>query len=615
MKMMRKWTALALALALLLATLPCAFGEAEDSPRVLRLGNSGYSVLIDDYFVRGELSQADIEDDMIACYQCGETGLDFDVYLFAKEGYAEDLHHYVLEEANDYEQVEVIWPRDVINGIDVAWYRATESRDGEDCDTSTYILDDGDSYVELVFWLADDDDIEKSWQIMETLQKTELKQIQLGTSDFTLTVPADFEQGELTEEDIAYDQVAYWYSEASALDFDVYQFSKDGLPEALADYVVQEASEYEGVSDLTADGEISGIPAAWYRAVEEYEEGEYDTIIFIFDGGDEYVEVVFWLDGLTAGAEADSIIRSIARAAQTEEDPVAAALAALPEGVVPVTWEVSPEHLMIDTDEARALYEQIVAGDYPTMEELKAHPVVRQLDALSAYYKVKYGNTADIDTPEREQVREEIKDWFLSLGSARTESIDENGKHHYVYDGPLNRDFQMELALGLPASGKSTMIADPDSEAMGAFILDVDMIKAELPEYKESHGAGADCNHAEGMAIFQQAIDAFLTGDIKGVNIVLPIVGGDLDEMMQQFILPFEAAGYDVRAAFRPAKENEAAARVVMRELAGGQLINSAVAFNFGDGPENVYNELKDMINSNGEPYGIEEDEALEPAA
>ena len=27
---------------------------------------------------------------------------------------------------------------------------------------------------------------------------------------------------------------------------------------------------------------------------------------------------------------------------------------------------------------------------------------------------------------------------------------------------------------------------------MGAFVLDPDVIKAELPEYKESHSAGAD---------------------------------------------------------------------------------------------------------------------------
>ena len=51
-----------------------------------------------------------------------------------------------------------------------------------------------------------------------------------------------------------------------------------------------------------------------------------------------------------------------------------------------------------------------------------------------------------------------------------------------------------------------------------------------------------------------------------------------------------------------------------MRELAGGQLIRSDVAFNFGADPENVYNQLKDMINSKGEPYGSDF-EAIQPAA
>ena len=287
----------------------------------------------------------------------------------------------------------------------------------------------------------------------------------------------------------------------------------------------------------------------------------------------------------------------------------------LPEGVQPVTWDVSPDHLMIETEEARELYERIVAEDYPSMEELRAHPVVAQLDALSAYYKALYGNTADIDTPERDQLRQEVLAWFLTLGSARTESISENGKHHYVYDGPLKREYKMELVLGLPASGKSTMIVDPDSEEMGAFVLDPDVIKAELPEYKESHGAGADAIHFEGMKVFNNALDAFLTGDLQGVNVILPIVGTDLDELLNTYIRPFEAAGYHVKVKFREAKTNEAAARVVMRELAGGQLINSRVAFDFGAGVEDVYLQLAEMAGPDGEPYVDSTDEELAPAA
>lgn len=239
-----------------------------------------------------------------------------------------------------------------------------------------------------------------------------------------------------------------------------------------------------------------------------------------------------------------------------------ARLPELPEGVRPVTWEVTPEHLMIETDEARALYERIVAGDYPSVEELKAHPVVAQLDALSAYYKALYGNTLDIDTPERDQLRREKKEWFLARGSARTESIDGNGRHKYVYDGELKKEYRMGLVLGLPASGKSTMIVDPDSEAMGAFVLDPDMIKEQLPEYIESHGADADAIHFEGMKIFDDAVADFLTGDMNGTNAVLPIVSTSLDELMEKYIRPFEDAGYNVKVRFREAEPNAAAAQV-----------------------------------------------------
>ena len=289
----------------------------------------------------------------------------------------------------------------------------------------------------------------------------------------------------------------------------------------------------------------------------------------------------------------------------------------LPEGVVPVTWEVTPEHLMIESDEARELYDRIVAGDYPSMEELKASPVVAQLDALSDYYKALYGNTADIDTPERQALREELREQFLSQGSARTESQDENGKSHYVYDGPLEKGYEMELVLGLPASGKSTRVTDPDSEAMGAFILDCDMIKEQIPEYKESHGAGADSVHFEGYNIMLDAEKEFFKGgSMEGTNVIIPLVSSDLNDLLENIIKPFEEAGYHVKVKFCPAEPNEAAARVVMRELGGGQLINSKVAFGYGDAPKEVYEELAAMTNSFGEPYGYEEEEeVLEPAA
>lgn len=286
------------------------------------------------------------------------------------------------------------------------------------------------------------------------------------------------------------------------------------------------------------------------------------------------------------------------------------------EGVVPVTWEPSADHLIIEGEEAKALYDRIESGDYLTMEELAANPVVSQIDALSAYYIALYGNTAEIDTPERDALRKKIRDEFLAMGSARTVKIKNSGKHKYEFDGPLNTEYKMILALGLPASGKSTYLAEPLSEELGAFILDCDTVKELIPEYQESHGCAADAVHFESFAIMDDAMQEFLTGSKKGVNVVLPIVASDLDELMETYIKPFEAAGYTVKALFREAKVNEAACRVVSRELRNGRIIRSAVAFSFLEKPEEVYNKLKEMVSDKGEPYvdPVEEEE-LAPAA
>ena len=54
--------------------------------------------------------------------------------------------------------------------------------------------------------------------------------------------------------------------------------------------------------------------------MDECEEGEYDTITYIFESGDEYFEIVFWLDGPTAGAEADFIIQSLTDGSASGQD-------------------------------------------------------------------------------------------------------------------------------------------------------------------------------------------------------------------------------------------------------------------------------------------------------
>ena len=290
------------------------------------------------------------------------------------------------------------------------------------------------------------------------------------------------------------------------------------------------------------------------------------------------------------------------------KDQVKAAEAAgvtLSEGLEPVTWEPSSSELIIKSSEASVLYHKIKDGNYPAVDELKNSNVTKQIDELSSFYKAAFGSTDKINTPEREELRQQIAKKFLSIGSARTQSIDfKTKRHNYVYDGPVSKDYEMELVLGLPASGKSTRVTDPDSEAMKAFILDCDVIKELIPEFQESYGGGADAVHFESMDIMNRTIKEFTEGSLKGTNVIIPIVASDFDELMNTYIKPFEAAGYNVRAKFVPCEENASVSRNIARELETGRIINSFVVFSFGTKPEEVWNKLAPMLNSKGVTYG-----------
>ena len=137
-----------------------------------------------------------------------------------------------------------------------------------------------------------------------------IRVLQLGSSVYTIEIPDSFEEGERTDEDMKDDMVAYLHSPDTLLDFDIYQFSKEGYPEALADFAEQEAGEYNA-SEIVTDENINGIDAAWYRATENYDGQDYETVTYILDSGDEYVEIVFWMDGDCAQEEADQIMNSL----------------------------------------------------------------------------------------------------------------------------------------------------------------------------------------------------------------------------------------------------------------------------------------------------------------
>ena len=143
-------------------------------------------------------------------------------------------------------------------------------------------------------------------------------EIALGTTGFNISIPSDYYSGELTREDRKDDQIAYYKSDEHLMDFDVYQFDKDGM--SLEEYAIEEAAEYkaDGVEEVT----YNGISMMQYYSQEQYDGESYHVANYIFENDDDFVELTFWLDGDDAEELVEKILFSIYSDTQDTDDGV-----------------------------------------------------------------------------------------------------------------------------------------------------------------------------------------------------------------------------------------------------------------------------------------------------
>ena len=135
-----------------------------------------------------------------------------------------------------------------------------------------------------------------------------IKEIELGTSGLFITVPVDYEAQEISAEDTDENQVAYFKSEDSLVDFDVYQWAKvEG--ETAETVAAAEAAEF-GAEEYFEGISNSGIVFEGYYASEEYDGQTFETLTIITEAGDDFVEIVFWIDGENI-EEAELVVTSI----------------------------------------------------------------------------------------------------------------------------------------------------------------------------------------------------------------------------------------------------------------------------------------------------------------
>lgn len=225
--------------------------------------------------------------------------------------------------------------------------------------------------------------------------------------------------------------------------------------------------------------------------------------------------------------------------------------------------------------EARTALKRMQQGETLSYDELVAIPEIDE-----AMHRPQEKPTYDL--PNREKIREEAKRKTLERGSYSGEDANGNAK----YDGSVKQGRRMDIVIGLPGSGKSSVYSDGLSAEHHARISDVDDVRPFIPEY---NGTNAAAVHAEAKVVSDAALNEALR---RGDNIVLSIVGDNVDKLRTRIQEYTDVMGYDVYLHLNELPNEKALNRAVSRYLTEGRWVPLNMIHEFGDKPTQVYLEL-----------------------
>ncbi|WP_052486982.1 zeta toxin family protein [Gordoniibacillus kamchatkensis] len=199
---------------------------------------------------------------------------------------------------------------------------------------------------------------------------------------------------------------------------------------------------------------------------------------------------------------------------------------------------------------------EIIEGNIPDWmkgKKLKSRPVTQASKKLTPYdtpeviasrnYVKKLSSTHLINTPERIKLRKQIVDKLYGKGAKQ-------------------KNRRIDIVIGPPAAGKSSVLADPLAKQHGALLIDADKAKEELPEFEG--GLGANAVHEESSEIIEGEEGVLIKALRNGDNIVLPIVGRRA-EKLRDILNTFKELGYEVHLHLNELSPEKAARRAVER--------------------------------------------------
>lgn len=206
--------------------------------------------------------------------------------------------------------------------------------------------------------------------------------------------------------------------------------------------------------------------------------------------------------------------------------------------------------------------------------------------------KTKYVDTSML--PDRQGQCDNLVDELnTSIRSARFE----NGKR-IDYQGNISREGKIDIIVGLPASGKSTL-ADKVSAMRHARLIDNDEAKKLIPEFDNGYGAGLV--HTESQSISNAQLSQALA---RHENLVIPKVGGTIDSITK-IIAQAKYMGYtDINVHYVELDRNKTLGRMLSRMLKTGRFLEPALIDKYDDGIHNHCKETFEVLKNHPDVKG-----------
>ena len=223
------------------------------------------------------------------------------------------------------------------------------------------------------------------------------------------------------------------------------------------------------------------------------------------------------------------------------------------------------------SEQVQSIIDRLNAGgdQTPSLEEIMALPEIAEAERANE-------GPETITLPNREEIWETAFEKTMQKGSW-------NGTD---YSGEVQQNRRIDIVIGLPGSGKSSVYTERLSQEHKSRVIDTDDFREFIPEY---NGSNASIVHSEASMLRDIVFEAALD---NGDNILLSTIGADAEKMEKQ-IIAYKEEGYQVYLHLNELPNNKSMARAIGRYIGEdgtlGRYVSPLLIAEYGDKPTQTY--------------------------